>query len=87
MEWYVRFYDSSCSCNSSSALLGKKEESPFYIFYVIPMVNADGVINGSDLALILVGWGQPSSPYDLDGNGIVNGADLAIILVGWGLCP
>ena len=34
-----------------------------------------------------VGWGQPSSPYDLDGNGIVNGADLAIILVGWGLCP
>ena len=48
--------------------------------------NADGVINGSDLALILVGWGQTSSPYDLDDNGIVNGADLAMILVGWGPC-
>ena len=49
--------------------------------------NEDGFIDGSDLAFILAGWGQSSSPYDLDGNGTVNGGDLAFILIGWGPCP
>ena len=49
-------------------------------------LNADGTVNGADLAIVLGAWatnGQPSGA-DLDGNGTVNGADLAIVLGSWG---
>jgi len=46
-------------------------------------LDGDGVVNGSDLALLLNQWGAPGSA-DLDGDGIVGGGDLAILLNGWG---
>jgi len=45
-------------------------------------LNGDGVVDGTDLALILGAWS--TSAYDLDGDGIVSGSDLAIILGDWG---
>ena len=44
-------------------------------------LNADGVVNGADLAILLAGWGTPGG--DLNGDGITNGADLAILLAAW----
>jgi len=52
-------------------------------------LDANGTVDGADLAALLGSWGAvpPSSPADLDGNGIVNGADLAALLGAWGPCP
>lgn len=46
-------------------------------------LNADGVVNGSDLALLLIQWGA-SGAADLNADGVVNGSDLAILLINWG---
>lgn len=48
-------------------------------------LNDDGVVDGSDLAVILGGWGTPSG--DLNDDGTTDGSDLAIVLGSWGPCP
>ena len=45
-------------------------------------LNGDGLVNGEDLGLFLVGWGQPG-PTDFNGDGTTNGIDLGILLVDW----
>lgn len=45
-------------------------------------LNGDGVVNGSDLAILLGQWGSRGIA-DLNGNGIVDGADIAILLGNW----
>jgi formylglycine-generating enzyme required for sulfatase activity len=48
-------------------------------------LDGDGVVNGNDLATVLVGWGPCAGcPGDVNGNGVVNGEDLASVLVRWG---
>jgi len=51
-----------------------------------PDLDGDGAIGGSDLSVLLAGWGLPG-PADLDGDGAVGGVDLAIVLSSWGPCP
>ena len=47
-------------------------------------LNGDGIVNGADLALVLVGWGVcEGCSADIDGNGLVDGGDLAMVLVSW----
>ncbi|MCH2161142.1 MAG: hypothetical protein MK085_04630 [Phycisphaerales bacterium] len=47
-------------------------------------LNLDGAVNGADLALVLVAWGNcHGCPADLNFDGSVNGADLARILTDW----
>ena len=48
-------------------------------------LDGDGTVGGSDIGLLLVGWGQ-SGPADLDGDGIVGGSDIGLLLVAWGSC-
>ncbi len=48
-------------------------------------LNSDGVVDGSDLALLLGNWGG-TGIGDLDGNDPVTGADLSILLGAWGPC-
>lgn len=53
-------------------------------------LTGDGLINGSDIAIVLGAWGTtgaPGFPGDTDGNGTVNGADLSVVLGSWGECP
>jgi hypothetical protein len=45
-------------------------------------LNGDGVVNGGDLGLMLVGW-DTAGPGDINGDGIVNGADLGLLLIAW----
>ncbi|MDZ4755525.1 MAG: hypothetical protein SGJ11_13640 [Phycisphaerae bacterium] len=47
--------------------------------------NADGVVDATDLAVLLGGWGV-DGPADLSGDGIVNSVDLALLLGAWGPC-
>jgi len=45
----------------------------------------DNLVSGSDLGLLLGGWGGVD--FDLDADGIVTGADLGLLLGAWGACP
>ncbi len=45
-------------------------------------LDGDGRVNGGDLGLLLIGWGQPG-PSDLDGNGTTGGGDLGLLLAAW----
>ncbi len=52
-------------------------------------VDANGVVNGVDLASVLVAWGSIGAKYpgsDANDDGMVDGIDLAIVLDGWGAC-
>lgn len=49
-------------------------------------LNGDGLVNGSDLGLLLGAWGGGEPLPDLDGNGVVDGGDLGILLGAWGPC-
>ncbi|MFO0872884.1 MAG: hypothetical protein U0575_02780 [Phycisphaerales bacterium] len=48
-------------------------------------LNADGVVDGADLGILLGAWGG-AQVGDLDGNGVVDGADLGLLLGAWGPC-
>lgn len=48
--------------------------------------NGDGVVDGSDLAMLLGDWGLEGSAYDITGDGRLDGADLSIMLGTWGDC-
>ncbi len=51
-------------------------------------VNADGIVNGADLGIVISFWG-PVTVFpraDLTGDGVVNGSDLGILLSNWGPC-
>ena len=47
-------------------------------------VNGDGVVNVSDLLMVISAWGSCTDcPEDLDGDGEVNVSDLLLILSYW----
>jgi hypothetical protein len=51
-------------------------------------MNGDGVVNVSDLLILLGAWGPCSGcDEDLNGDGVVNVSDLLILLGAWGGCP
>ena len=50
-------------------------------------LNADGGVDGRDLAELLAAWGSFNPMLDLDANGSVGGGDLAITLSSWGPGP
>lgn len=45
-------------------------------------LNADGLVNGADLATLLNGWGT-TGITDIDGSGNTDAADLAVLLNNW----
>ncbi|MGA1018469.1 MAG: dockerin type I domain-containing protein, partial [Phycisphaerales bacterium] len=53
-------------------------------------LNADGQVDGADLAAILGSWGVcgggDCAVADVNGDGTVDGADLAAVLGNWGVC-
>ena len=48
-------------------------------------LNADGIVDGTDLGLLLGNWGSPGTA-DLDSNGSTDGTDLGLLLGNWGPC-
>jgi len=54
-------------------------------------LNGDGVVNVSDLLLLLAAWGPcdpaKACPSDLNDDGAVNVSDLLLLLANWGDCP
>jgi hypothetical protein len=46
-------------------------------------LDGDGLVNGSDLGILLAAWDTYSEIADLDGDGTVDGRDLGLMLVDW----
>jgi streptogramin lyase len=63
-------------------------QAPLFITFVpvaTPVaedLNADGVVDGADLGMLLGQWNGPGTG-DLDHNGVVDGADLGALLGAW----
>ncbi len=49
---------------------------------IVGDLNADGIVNASDLSILLNAWGGVG-PADLNGDGHVDATDLAIMMNGW----
>jgi len=47
-------------------------------------LSGDGVVDGSDMAVVLGNWGMNGAVGDVDSDGVVDGNDLAILLNNWG---
>lgn len=54
-------------------------------------IDGDGMVDGIDLAIVLVRWGTSGGKdypaADIDRSGLVDASDLAEVLSGWGPCP
>lgn len=50
-------------------------------------INADGLVDGADLGMLLGMWDSAGGAADFDASGTVDGADLGLLLGGWGECP
>lgn len=46
-------------------------------------LNNDGVVNATDLAILLAAWSTANSIADINHDGIVDGTDLSALLAGW----
>lgn len=51
-------------------------------------LDADGLVGGSDLGLLLAAWGpcDDGCEYDVEADGVVDGQDLGLLLSAWGPC-
>ncbi|RMH26983.1 MAG: hypothetical protein D6693_06200 [Planctomycetota bacterium] len=49
-------------------------------------LDADGLVNGTDITLILNAWNSAGPAGDLNGDGVVNGVDISVVLTLWGPC-
>ncbi len=45
--------------------------------------NADGIVNGADLGVLLSNWGSDTGSGDVNNDGTCDGADLGILLGNW----
>ena len=87
-DWPGSISSQQLSANLESAIRTAIDVSPRRVCHpACPAdFNGDGIVNGSDLALLLGDWGRKGSAYDVTGDGILNGADLSILLGTWGEC-
>ncbi len=51
--------------------------------FVFGDLDCDGVVGGTDLAVMLNAWGAHNHAADLSGDGVVDAADLAMMLSAW----
>jgi hypothetical protein len=51
-------------------------------------IVVDGMIDGTDLGILLMQWGQVGSGLagDVNRDDAVDGMDLGLLLMGWGAC-
>ena len=49
-------------------------------------INVDGIVNVSDVLIVIGYWGSTDSPADINFDGIVNVSDLLIVIDNWGAC-
>ncbi len=93
------FFGRSVAISGTTAMVGAKDDDDngpdsgsAYLFSacVCPCpwdVSSNGVVDGSDLIIVLGWWGlDPGGPPDFNGDGVVNAVDLLELLGNWGPC-
>ena len=83
----LHLFDLTASCDG----LGFLESVHFRILPEVSVdceadINADGRVDGADLAMILGDWSTDTGLTDLDRNGEVGASDLGLLLSSWGIC-
>ncbi|MCP4480425.1 MAG: hypothetical protein GY818_20265 [Planctomycetaceae bacterium] len=76
--------------NSPDQIFGNwRDEGGNTVYQASPDLNGDGLVNGEDLGLLLVDWGEEGDclAADLNGDQVVNGADFGLLLAAWGDYP
>lgn len=86
----IQFVSAAQSPNGKPLLLLANEISGTLSIYQVDQIcntpgdlNADCMVDGTDLALLLGNWGG-SGTGDVNGDGVVGGDDLALLLNNWG---
>ena len=51
-----------------------------------PDISGDGIVDVSEILIVIGYWGSEGSPADLNYDGIVNVSDLLIVIDNWGPC-
>jgi hypothetical protein len=51
-----------------------------------PDISGDGLVNVSDLLIVIDQWGLTNSPADVNTDGIVDVSDLLMVVSNWGPC-
>lgn len=46
-------------------------------------INGDGIVDGTDLSILLGYWGLDTPDVDVNGDGVIDGTDLSIVLGYW----
>lgn len=62
------------------------DDAEHFVAVCIGDLNADGIIDGVDLGVLLGQWASTDAEADLDCDGDVDGVDLAFLLGAWGPC-
>ena len=95
ISFEANFYPGVAHNGSATMMVGSAErvsEALCELAYLPPRcvgdVDEDGVVNGSDLAVLLGAWGAITQghPADWNEDGTIDGADLAMALGFWGGC-
>jgi hypothetical protein len=50
---------------------------------IVGDIDGDGLVNGTDLGLLLGAWGTGNAAADINDDGIVNATDLALLIGAW----
>ncbi len=84
LEAATTYYWTVFALNSNGET--ESESGPFEFLTNAPGdLNFDGMVNGTDIAILLSVWGSngAGTSADLNGDGVVNGSDLATLLSNW----
>jgi hypothetical protein len=65
-------------------LIYRADRVPSLVIVVPADITGDGLVNASDLAILLGAWGpNPGHPADITADGVVDNADLQALLAAW----
>jgi len=89
MDWgLTREPRTSFQSSNASPWATSSWTETFRFTHCRPDFDANGEIDGADLAILLSHWGQSvfSLRVDLDDSGVVDGGDIGALLLQWGHC-
>jgi murein tripeptide amidase MpaA len=81
IEYYI---EAAATGGPATTLPPLGADAPFTLAVANPYdLSGDGVVDGSDLGILLGAWGTSEPLADLNGDGTVDGSDLGILLGAW----
>ncbi|MCE9619583.1 MAG: hypothetical protein K8R92_06715 [Planctomycetes bacterium] len=83
--FYFRWQDTNDVANDAGLAI---DDLVFSGYICRSDLNGDGYVDGADMGLLLLAFGNcPGCPEDLDGDAVVDAADVGLMLLDFGPCP